>query len=65
MGPDRRFSRCESCGQEYWPGSHVDAMRGAAGLRLTAGGALVRDEQLTRPRHPRTAQIRPRLPTHG
>ena len=33
-----RFSRCESCGQVYWPGSHVDAMRGAAGLRLTAGG---------------------------
>lgn len=21
------FSRCDSCGQVYWPGSHVDAMR--------------------------------------
>jgi uncharacterized protein with PIN domain len=22
------FSRCDSCGRVYWPGSHVDAMRG-------------------------------------
>jgi len=37
------FSRCVSCGQVYWPGSHVDAMRGfvegkvARGAEPTAG----------------------------
>jgi len=44
------FSRCESCGQVYWPGSHVDAMRGFLGRSATPPpGAVPGDNTAARP----------------
>ncbi|MFU8841942.1 MAG: Mut7-C RNAse domain-containing protein [Nitriliruptoraceae bacterium] len=39
------FARCDSCGQVYWPGSHVEAMRGfleRSAARRLSGAPLTR-----------------------
>jgi uncharacterized protein len=43
------FSRCDSCGQVYWPGSHVDAMRGFLDRSATASPVPVPGATAPRP----------------